>query len=337
VKSLLRIIFFVGVIIQLISFSAAALNNVEEDLIDPAFPWRDAKIQVVRCLSAKKGMLMLYLKFDRALLPEEFKGRDYALVKWIAENSREVEVNEHLRGTHGILPGFGFNVKDFNLAKLMPTWPKLELEDLVRSINRMADCKKCVDIKSFALCHRRSANTTLIVMPFMTLMTLQDFIDDFGATTKLVELVEKSLGKTFDFMIQEGIVHGDLALRNVGVTFKKCGPFIDYETAFPAIDMIVLYDFGGKKTRFLDKNEEFPDNEKLEYILDKVRSKISNKLPRSSSRARSMSFTHEQQRSRESSPIKLLQNQERIIGSEHAFYGDINDRNRKRKKVAERQ
>lgn len=328
-KFISRIIFGISfVIIQLLSLPASSMNNV-----DTQFPWQDAKIQVVRCLSAKKGMVMLYLQFDSPLLPKEFNNRDYALVKWVKENSREAEFNEHLRGTKGILPGFGFNVEDFNLAKLLPTWPEQELKDLIRSINRMAgDCTKIVDINSFILCGKHSANTTIIVMPFMTLMNLEDFIDNFGASDNLVKLVNKHLSPTFDHMMQQGIVHGDLALRNVGVTFNKCGPFADYKAAFAAINKIVLYDFGSQKTRFLQAHEEYPHNETLNYLLDKITNKISKKLPRSSSRSRSMSFTSEQNRSRDPSPIKLLQNQERKIGPLYAYYDDTSDRLRKRKK-----
>ncbi len=116
------------------------------------------------------------------------------------------------------------------------------------------------------------------------------------------------------------------------MTFNKCGPFADYETAFSAIDNIVLFDFGGRKTRFLAENEKYPNNEKLEYILEKVSSKIRIKPLRLSSRTKIPSFITKQSPSRDPSPIKLLRNQEHTIGSAHAFYGDINDRSRKRKK-----
>lgn len=339
-KSVLRIALSLSMLVILfLSPTAASQNSMDVEEAAPQFPWGNAQILKARCLIAKPGMVMLILEFDKPLEPEEFNGRSYALVKWIESNPNEVTLNEHMFGTEGVLPAFGFNINNFNLSTLLP-WPKPSLEALVKSINRIGG-GKIVYRDTLVLRGKHEDKTTLIVMPFMSLITVEEFIDTFGAKDSLVLRIERCLRPTFDQMQQKSIIHGDLALRNIGVILDPAGPLADYESALAAIDDIVLYDFGSRKAKLLRPDQSFPYVESLDYVLGLVRSRITARLPRRQPGTKLMCQSSYERPAQVGfddvpSPIKLLQDRKRIIGSPHALYKDKNLRNPKKKKMCSR-
>jgi hypothetical protein len=268
--------YFFTVLLSLFLFLASlGLSAHEDDL-----PWGDNPIIQIRCLEAKPGLVMLLLVFKNPLEHAEFNGRNYALLKWITANQNEHRINNLVRGTPGILPGFGFTIENFTLTRLLPRWAPDELEHLVAGINNVAGRAGVLD-NQLRLAHGAENGATLIVMPYLPLLNLEEFVGLYGATQELVERVGDELRPAFARMDELGVIHGDLALRNVGVILNRHPPFAHAQEANEAITRVVLFDWGGRRAR-VAPGAPVPAIETLEHLerLLEARTGIRMRAPR---------------------------------------------------------
>ncbi len=259
-------------IICLLRSLSLQASGEEFDLKSPAHIedlWGNSQIIRARCLTAKKDLVMLILEFDAPLQLPQFNQRNYALVKWIPENTQEVEINERILNSSGTIPAFGFHLSNFNLSSLLPNWNDDAVEGLRNSINRIAGSNVVGPLSQ--------RNSTLLVMPFLSLIQLDHYIESYGSSERLVDQVRSFLEPVFDLMREEGITHGDLALRNAGVILNNKDE----------INSIVLYDFGGRNAGISDC-DSVPYHETLDYLLELVRARISVK-PRSTRNSNKLS------------------------------------------------